>query len=439
MTNFFEIMRISLTHRLVAKARLLIVVALLANYAAAQIAEPNAQPVLRLETGMHTAQIAGVAVDRAGRFLVTASYDKTARVWDAATNKLLGVLRPPLGANSDGKLFAIAISPDGNTIAVGGSTSGEQDKTHSIYIFDRASGRVTKRIGNLPAAVFYLVFSPDNKRLAATLAGANGVRLYNTVDWRQSGADANYADASRAADFDRDGKRLATSSDDGLVRLYAVGQNDLQLISKIAPSGGKQPHAIKFSPDNTLIAVGFTDSLILNVLSAADLSLAFAPATILGNYPGRNLSNVAWSANGDTLFAGGEHKIQNYHIWFWDNGGRGKPNFVNASLGSIENIQTLPDGGVVYGTNDPAWGILNRAGKRTDFVASSVVDHRLLNSHFEISRDGTKISFGYEFVYKAPALFSIIERRLEAGEDQNQGLSLPRTEGLNVTAWIDAR
>jgi type IV secretory pathway VirB2 component (pilin) len=42
--------------------------------------EPSREPVLRIETGMHTAAITRIGVDRAGRFLVTASIDKTVRV-----------------------------------------------------------------------------------------------------------------------------------------------------------------------------------------------------------------------------------------------------------------------------------------------------------------------------------------------------------------------
>ncbi|MGZ4970199.1 MAG: hypothetical protein ACXV7H_11825 [Methylobacter sp.] len=50
---------------------------------------PVATPFLRLETGMHTAMFKSIAVDAGQRYLVTASDDKTARVWDLADGKLL--------------------------------------------------------------------------------------------------------------------------------------------------------------------------------------------------------------------------------------------------------------------------------------------------------------------------------------------------------------
>ena len=48
-------------------------------------ADPTPVPLLRLETGMHTAPIKRIATDAAGRYAVSASDDKTARVWEVAT------------------------------------------------------------------------------------------------------------------------------------------------------------------------------------------------------------------------------------------------------------------------------------------------------------------------------------------------------------------
>ena len=96
-------------------------------------------PFPRIEAGMHTAPIIRIDVDAQERFLVTASHDKTARVWNLATGELLTVLRPPLGPGNEGKLFAVAIAPDGATVATAG-WSAEHD--HDIYLFDRASGRL---------------------------------------------------------------------------------------------------------------------------------------------------------------------------------------------------------------------------------------------------------------------------------------------------------
>ena len=90
--------------------------------AAAPAADPPSGPFPRIEAGQHTARINRIGVDAAGRWLVTASVDKTARVWDLKTGDLVRVLRPPIGEGNEGKLFAAALSPDGRTVAVGGWT-----------------------------------------------------------------------------------------------------------------------------------------------------------------------------------------------------------------------------------------------------------------------------------------------------------------------------
>src|SRR5262249_41926477 len=83
-------------------------------------AEPTTRPLPRLETGMHTARINRIATDAAGRWAVTASEDKTARVWEVASGRQLVVLRPPQDVGDEGKLYAVALSPDGAVVAAGG-------------------------------------------------------------------------------------------------------------------------------------------------------------------------------------------------------------------------------------------------------------------------------------------------------------------------------
>lgn len=414
--------------------RFLLVALVLVQAVIAQ--QPAAQPILRLETGMHTAVIRRIGVDAAGRFLVTASDDKTIRVWDIATGELLRVLRPPLSAGNEGKLYSVAISPDGNTIAVGGYTSNEQGNSESIYLFDRATGQIARRLGKLPNVVNHLVFSPDGKRLAAMFGGKNGVRVYETGGWQQIGADADYYNQGYGADFDRSG-RLVTSCDDGFIRLYAVGATGLRLLAKKTTSGGKEPASVKFSPDGSKIAVGFADSTAVSVLSGTDLSFLLAP-DVSGVRNG-NLISVAWSVTGDMLYSGGTYGIGNSPIRFWRDGGRGKFGEASASLITIFDIQPLPNGSVIYGAFDPAWGVIDASGKRTRFVTSGIPDYRGLLENFRVLNDGTEVGFGYELFGKWAARFSLVERRLELTANQKLNSSRTTANNLNITDWKDTR
>lgn len=106
--------------------------------------------------------INGIDVDAAERFLVTTSDDKTARVWDLKDGKPLQVLRPPQGAGNEGKLYAVAISPDGTTVAVAGWT-GRDSGPFSVYLFDRASGTLIRSVSGLPQVVSHLSYSTDGR------------------------------------------------------------------------------------------------------------------------------------------------------------------------------------------------------------------------------------------------------------------------------------
>ncbi len=112
------------------------------------------EPILRLEVGTHNAGIWGIAIDPSNRILVTGSEDKTARVWDiSGRGELLRTLRPPSGAGEEGQIFAVALSPDAGTVALGGRTGSLQQRDACVYLFDRTTGTLTRRLGGLPGYV----------------------------------------------------------------------------------------------------------------------------------------------------------------------------------------------------------------------------------------------------------------------------------------------
>jgi len=406
--------------------------ALLTQRTSAQTGEPSREPILRIETGMHTAVIRHISVDRAGKFLVTASEDKTARVWELASGRLLRVLRVPAGDGNEGRLQSVAISPDGNTIAAGGWTGFEWDKQMSVYLFDRESGRLVRRLTGLPDVAVHLAFSPDGILLAATLGGLNGVRVWRANDWAEVGRDTAYANDSYGADFDRAG-RLVTSCDDGSVRLY---NRKMRLLVKRETPGGKQPYSVRFSPDGLKVAVGYDDSTKVDVLSGDTLApLYSADSSGVGN---RDMSIVAWSADGTMLYAGGSYQDKGARlIRRWSDEGHGRYLDTPAARNTIFDIVPLPAGGIVYCAGDPAWGILDANHKQVRLEAGQVSDYRNNTEGFLTDETAGTISFGYEQFGKLPAVFNLIDRTLSIDQPIGGKLRPPRIEapGISVTDW----
>jgi WD40 repeat protein len=168
------------------------------------------RPVLAIDPSKHTASIWAQAVDAAGRYAVTGSDDRTVRIWSVADGKPLRTIWIPVGPGNVGRVFAVAISPDGSTIATGGYTEPRHGGT-TIYLFDRESGSLIRPLrGNLPDVVLSLSFSPEGRYLAATLGGPNGLRVFDRdKNWREAFRDDHYGDLSIGSAFARDG-RLAT-------------------------------------------------------------------------------------------------------------------------------------------------------------------------------------------------------------------------------------
>jgi len=375
---------------------------------AATAAEPPAEPILRLETGMHTAPIRRIGLDADGRWLVTASDDKTVRLWELPSGRLVRVLRPPIGEGDEGKLFSAAVSPDGRQIACGGWTQFNKGSLfvasdgYAIYIFDRATGRLTGRIPGLPNVIDHLAYSPDGRYLAACL-GDGGIRVYKTGDLSLAGGDEDYGGRSYGAHFSPDG-RLATSSYDGYLRLYS---RDFRLLAKRKAPGGSRPYSVGFSPDGQKIAVGYHDSTRVDVLSGADLSHLFSPDTT--GIDNGNLVSVSWSADGRVLYAGGMYDdgTENIPIILWDDGGRGRRTSLPGAPDTIMDIRPLKDGGFAYGAAGPAWGVYDQTGRRRLFITPAQADYRALLGNFLVSSDGTRARFGYEYGGTSPAQFDV--------------------------------
>ena len=258
------------------------------------------RPVLVIDSGMHTAMIRRADTDSAGRWAVTASDDKTVRVWSLADGALLRTIRLPAGSGDIGKVYAVAISPDGALIAVGGWTRWTKaDQREQIYLFDRVSGSMIRRIDGVQGVVHHLVFSPNGRNLAAVL-GPQGLRIYACEgDWPEIARDITYG--SYRASFALDG-RLATTGTDGKVRLYGGEfKGALQPIAAIVAPGGR-PQGLAFRPDGSRLAVGYAEATVVDLLDGHTLAPSQHPNMdgIVGS-----LGNVAWSRDGWTLFAAG--------------------------------------------------------------------------------------------------------------------------------------
>ena len=391
---------------------------------------------LRIEMGMHTSIITSIGVDDQNQFIVTGSQDKTVRLWELFTGRLLKIFRPPIGEGPIGMIFAVAISPDGKTIVCGGRTESGEGAARSIYLFDQESGKLVRRVGGLSYNLLGLAYSKDGKFLLAGMQSNGGIRIYRTSDYSVAAEDRDYGDAFHGGDFDGNG-RLVTTSKDGFIRLYG---NDFKLMMKKKAPDGFRPYSVRFSPDGSSIAATFYDDTLLkgklDVLSGKDLSHQYSPDT--RGFAKGFFGPVCWSKDGKFLYAAKGSWVP-FIIRKWSEGGKGSYKDIGEAEHYFSGILSLKNGGIVFASVYPSFGVFDAKDKKVLHMTPPIADYRWSPKDFLVSKNGDQIQFFYERWGKSPARFSVIERSLKTYPSLELRLWAPVTQapGLDITDWKD--
>jgi WD40 repeat protein len=142
-----------------------------------------------------------------GHHFASGSYDRTARIWDAATGKLIHVLR------HSGYVLAERFSADGSSLV----TSSQDGAT---YVWDVSNGQRELILVDANGAENAAAFSPDGSEIAT----ASADRLARIYSYSQNGrllaSLAGHREAVTSIGFDPSGKTIVTGSVDGSVRLW---------------------------------------------------------------------------------------------------------------------------------------------------------------------------------------------------------------------------
>jgi hypothetical protein len=366
-------------------------------------------PLLRIETGRHTAFIHALALDEASGKVYSASEDKTIRVWRIADGRLLDTFRVPAGLRAEGQLYALALSPDRRTLAAAGWTCWEAEHTACIYLLDADTGALRAKIGGLEEVVASLRFSPDGQYLAAGLMGSAGLAVYELHNRARVAADHEYRGKLLELDFSPHGE-LLTSSMDGFLRLY---DRQFKLSGRVNTGlAGHEPFGVRYSPDGRYVAVGFNDVARISILNAADLSV-LRTLNLDGDQAPRNLTRLAWSANSLAVVATGEPLTpQNACLFRWVLTQPGPPRQQPLTRARIGDLAVLSDDSVLFAAEDPALGLIDAAGRRRYLLLSGVPDYRAAQQALRVAGDGATIEIGLATTPQALRRFSLLRTLL---------------------------
>ena len=407
-----------------------------AALAAAVKACPDQRPVLRIETGMHSATIHEIGVDAACARLATSSDDKTARVWSLPDGRLERTIRLPIGAGNGGKITAVALSPDGRWLAAGGwDASYEKTGKLGVSLVDLRTSEV-RRFGAFENVITSLAYSADGRRLAVGLGLDAGLRVLDSASGAELFADRDYRDSIFGLAFAPDGSLIA-SSWDGALRRYG---SDLRRSIKRAAPDGRRPNRVAIDPTGRRVAVAYEETPRLSFLDAVSL----AP---IGGADARDIANgdihaLDWSEDGAVLAAAGRAQA------LFDGGpgvlarrfgrdGRRLGADIPVALNSIQDIRRCGEG-FVFAGSDPSFGRLGSDGAATTLQAPRQADMRLkLGDGFTVSEDASVARFGLAIGDEIPVTFDLAAASLTASPTRPETLKPPAIDGLPVTDWRD--
>lgn len=193
----------------------------------------------------HEDVVASIAFRPDGKKLVSASFDKTARIWDLATLKTDAILEPHTDF-----IYAAAWSPDGNFLA-----TASKDRTVKLTDANTRQGKLT--FSGMSQDVLAVGFNHDGARVLSSGYEA-GIYWWDPKTAQREKLQSAHRNAVHEIHVSRDGKTIATAGGDGNVVIWdGISAANLRTIAT-----GSLVYAVTLSPDTRLVAAGCYDGFV---------------------------------------------------------------------------------------------------------------------------------------------------------------------------------
>ena len=370
--------------------RVLVGMALVWCAAGAAPAAGEERPLLVVEQGAHSAPVRRIEVSAARGLVVTASDDRSARVWGLSSGTLQLILRPPAFGAEGGRLYAVAIHPTEPLVALAGTTGGD-GHPHQIYLFDLQSGALRRTMDAQAGDIRKLAWSSDGSLLLAGYAGTHGLRVFAldgrpVFDKRLDGPVFGLATASNGL--------AAAVSLDGRLLTFRASAGTLAPLADVA-LGKRRAAGVAFSPDGRQLVLAYADKDEPPEIFDAQTGSPVARLPV-AKVHGGDYRSVAWSADGRFIFSGGTARSvdDQFAVLQYDVASRALLGQVNVARDSVTDLNALPNGDLAYSSFDGSWGIVS-GGRIARRVASPVSAIRGdVPSDLELSADATAVRWG---------------------------------------------
>ncbi|KAM0804992.1 hypothetical protein BDR22DRAFT_885082 [Usnea florida] len=184
---------------------------------------------------IHSDKVGALSFSPDGMFLVSGSFDETLRLCELSTqtHSLIG--------NHPAWVSSVAFSPDGKRIAsiYPGSTT--------VQIWEPFATATTNLQEDNQTSIARVLFSPGGDQIACVSFQDDGIQLYDTATETLRFTLVGHLNTVQTIIFSSDGKQLASASRDGTIRLW-----DLKRGTQRMALNGRFP--LDFSPNGEQLA-----------------------------------------------------------------------------------------------------------------------------------------------------------------------------------------
>ncbi len=319
---------------------------------AKNIAAPHIPPMSNMLFACigHSSRVTSLAWSPNGKWLASASYDKTVHVWDANSGKQLATYK-----EHRDRVNALAWSPDSTKLV-----SASDDGTARIWNALAGTTLVTYTGHNGPvnALAWSPVLSAYGGSLPSQIASAGAdktVHIWNSLQGANASIFRNHTEAVHAVAWSPDGRRIASAGEDRSIYVwYPIKESPKKsLLNTLTSLLSSQRDVVKmgghdgringlaWSPDGKYIASASSDHWVL-LRDALTGTTAYSYGVRR-----KGMKNcVAWAPNGKHVASGGNDKT----VELWSMVTKASSFVYHGHVGYVTSVAWSPDSSRIAST-----------------------------------------------------------------------------------------